>query len=113
MHLITRQSLANSALARWRRQYPNGHPNGNIATALERLGPTPNPDAVDAVIGNTSWTSPGSCDECGKAADELVEVGEPPDYESSTARLCVACAVAAVRAFGVAVDIRANPGGPN
>lgn len=46
--------------------------------------------AIDAAIGNESWT-PIRCDECSQDAEVAVEVGEPPDYESSTVVLCVPC----------------------
>lgn len=31
------------------------------------------------------------CDECGKANDKVVMVGEPMDYESLTAFICKEC----------------------
>jgi hypothetical protein len=31
------------------------------------------------------------CDECGEDSDTLVQVGEEPDIESSTAELCLGC----------------------
>ena len=92
--IITRQVLANSAASRWREQYAAGQYGLDklvIADQLDALGPNPNPDDIDAVIGNTSWTSVPVCDNCGVSASVVVMVGEPMDYESSTARLCRSC----------------------
>lgn len=34
---------------------------------------------------------PFRCDECGGMVDIVVELGEEPDYESSTANICFPC----------------------
>ena len=107
MELITRKSLAAKALSRWNAQYgerPDASQTsfiGNwraIAIGLESLGEAPDPDEVDRVIGNGSWTE-CRCDECRKAVDAVVLVGEEPNYESATAMLCRDCAVQAARIF--------------
>ena len=100
MHLITRQDLANRAAQRFEERYgvlghwtlSNGRMPSEILTQLKALGPTPDPDQVDAIIGNTSWTAVPRCDECG-ATDQpyVAQVGEKPDYESNTAHLCPGC----------------------
>lgn len=100
MRRITRQGMANDAARRWHEQYhKNGDvpgDKGEIYRALVALGPTPNPDNVDRVIGNGSWTSTRICGECRRegetpqlTTDDRFEVGEEPDYESSTAYLCL------------------------
>lgn len=94
MKLITRQSQANSAAERWRRQYPAGQCSADreeIYRQLCLLGAAPDPDEVDRIIGNPSWTETGTCDECGKEGGDRVEVGEEQDYESRTACLCREC----------------------
>lgn len=100
MKVITRESLARSAAERWARQYrmdreaTSEHDlrTHEIGYRLRGLGPNPEPDDVDRVIGNGSWTRPPSCNECGTDAQGLVvRVGEEPDYESSTAHLCLRC----------------------
>lgn len=48
-------------------------------------------EEVAEIIGNSSWARERACDECGKETWELVEIGEPPDYESSTACVCRDC----------------------
>jgi hypothetical protein len=51
---------------------------------------------VAEIIGNNSWAGMLTCDECGKEAWDLVQLGEEPDYESSTASICVDCLKKAV-----------------
>lgn len=98
MRLITRKDKAKNAAQQWLNTY-NGRggwkysTNGDkeaIYVALVELGPNPDPDDVDRAIGNKSWTE-CHCDECRTQADEVVEVGEAPDYESATACLCLSC----------------------
>jgi hypothetical protein len=31
------------------------------------------------------------CGECGNICEKLIEIGEPPDFESSTAQVCAGC----------------------
>ena len=96
MKKITRETLAAEAAERWRAQYPKaryvGTPKEGIHAALAALGSQPNPDDVDAAVGNDSWTEVPTCGECGKSDSDFVfEVGAPPGYESHTAYLCGAC----------------------
>jgi hypothetical protein len=88
MKLITRQSKANEAAGHW--QY-GARERENIYNALIALGDSPNPDDVDRVIGNKSWTEVGECDECRKASEALIMLGEEPDYDSHTAYICINC----------------------
>lgn len=97
MKKITRQTLANDVAERWHRQYPgdtgydiDGARSG-IGGQLVKLGSNPNPDDVERIVRNTSWTTI-TCGECGeKKPDVIMELGEEPDYESSTAYICVDC----------------------
>jgi hypothetical protein len=104
--LITRKTLAANAAKRWRASYDpafvlaDGEKAGAIHKALLALGPNPAPDAVDAVIGNTSWTTLDDCDGCGKKTAKLVRVGQEPDYDSRTACLCPRCLRAAMAVLG-------------
>lgn len=108
MKLITRQSLANEAAERWKGNYycPDrgwlgyGIDSYAVYSHLLALGENPDPDRVDAVIGNGSWTEKPSCDECGQQVAAVAEVGQPPDYESATARLCYSCASRAHELIG-------------
>lgn len=107
--VVTRQTLANAAVDRWRGQYSDGHHGADkleILHALEGLGQTPSPEAVNEAIGNKSWTEVPACSGCdARGCEALVQVGEVDDYESATAWLCWNCAEAAVAA------LRADRGG--
>ncbi|MBT4644095.1 MAG: hypothetical protein HOC09_35285 [Deltaproteobacteria bacterium] len=90
MKVITRKIQAAGAHRRWMRQYPDD--KDNKGALLKKLGDNPDPNAVDGIIGNKSWTSVGTCSECGKIKQpKLIMVGEPADYESYTAYLCENC----------------------
>lgn len=47
-------------------------------------------DVVDDIIGNSSWTW-NECNCCGKDSDVVIQLGQPLDYESRTANVCVEC----------------------
>lgn len=118
MNVITERELIRSVAARWRHQYGDrgdyssrrlrsGKTAAEVAAQLDQLDPeTATAADVARIIGNDSWTRVAECDECRGRAPCVVEVGEPPDYESSTARLCLPCAERAVamlrEAMGVA-----------
>ena len=94
MKIITRHTQASGAAKRWANQYK--HDDIMRETTLRRLkalGRNPDPDDVDKVIGNGSWTTTPHCDECGVENVPVVCVGEEPDYDSSTACLCSGCVV--------------------
>ena len=57
---------------------------------------------VAEIIGNSSWARVQACNECGKETWDVVELGEPPDSESATARVCCDCLRAALRLLGAA-----------
>lgn len=96
MQIITPQILADNAAQAWAEKYSgnvfHGHDKKIIYQALLALGEHPTPEQVNDAIGNVSWTRPPRCSECGDIdAGIVVQVGEPPDYESDTAYLCIAC----------------------
>lgn len=113
MRLITRSGKAAAVAEAWRRQYQDRdgswkydtHPSFTTGLSKEQtynalviLGPNPNADDVDRVIGNTSWTA-CRCDECDQYFEEVMEVGQDPEYESSTAELCEGCVIMALNSF--------------
>ena len=59
---------------------------------------SPNPDDVDAVIGNSSWTDV-KCNECNQYGGPVVTLGEEYDYESATASICEPCLRKALALF--------------
>ena len=99
---ITRTTLAAEAAQRWDNQYGTGAASDKQAISrwLHRLGAAPSPDDVDKAIGNKSWTSVPACDSCcQEGLEAVVEVGQTPDYDSATARLCEDCILAAAALF--------------
>jgi hypothetical protein len=93
MKLVTRQSLANEAPARWAQQYQGTKQADKQAKteALARLKLPIHPSLIDEIIGNTSWTTPHYCNECDGQFDYIVQVGQGSTYESQAAYLCVPC----------------------
>ena len=102
MILITTKSLLRDVVQRWDRQYPPTSAAhhlevGNRLRALKR----PTKRAVERIIGNDTWTQAGRCNECDTPFSTLVQVGQEPDYDSSTAVLCRACVKQAARLMGI------------
>lgn len=73
MIIINKQYLANIASIRWDEQYSTSNdPNKvKIGNRLRALGYMPNPEDVDRVIGNSSWTQM-TCEECCKCITPFV-----------------------------------------
>lgn len=97
MRIVSRVSKAVKAADSWYNTYydrRNGWRYGDnkrvIFEELVALGQEPDPDDVDRIIGNNSWTST-RCDECGESPEFVVMVGEEPDYESNTVFICSPC----------------------
>jgi hypothetical protein len=99
--LVTKRDLIKNVANRWREQYPevnSGKHSRFVQTYRDLLAldlGTCTADEVDAVIGNSSWTR-NECQSCGDDVDAAVIVGQEPDYESATARLCKSCLQAAL-----------------
>lgn len=110
MKLITSRDLIRKVPERWKAQYCNGGQWGNtlvsgstkaVYEALVALDlETATADQVAAIIGNESW-SRNMCNECGQNVDAVVEIGQPPDYESATAYACGPCLYKATALFGL------------
>lgn len=102
--LITREMMAANTAERFRQQYgpdfgvyPFGD-SGEILRQLLALGPTPTVQQVEILC--PGWTLL-DCDECGEKVDQVVQVGQEPDYESATACICWRCATNAVALFNL------------
>jgi superfamily II helicase len=95
---MSTKTNAATAAERWKRQYYNGkewrsyrHDSEEIYNKLKALGDSPEPEEVNKIIGNDAWTR-CTCDNCGNnRVREVLQVGQEPDYESSTANICAAC----------------------
>lgn len=108
MKLITRQMKADTAARDWFHTYAHtsywkegrfsvtGLTKEETHTKLVALGAHPNPDDVDSVIGNKSWTA-CICNDCGKYVEAVVQLGQEPDYDSATANICFPCLKKAVK----------------
>ena len=40
---------------------------------------------------DTWWVEALECDECGELVEAIVQLGDEPGYESSTANVCIGC----------------------
>lgn len=104
----TRIGKAQTVPARWKRQYFKPRENRWDNFGLDKEGiyyrmlelPALEPDAVNAVIGNTSWTE-CVCSDCQAQVEQVIRVGQEPDYESATAYLCADCLRAAFVLLGL------------
>lgn len=85
MDTLTRNDVAVGVAERWRQQYREYFQNPALAQRLAfrpievyakllGLGENPNPDDVDAAIGNRSWTAL-NCGECLGSFDKVVVIG--------------------------------------
>jgi hypothetical protein len=108
MKLLSERNQVRDVARRWAKQYPPHYTDGDrtwvdeIQARLNQLDPeTATAKEVAEIIGNTSWATEEVCDECGKRSWDVVQLGEKPDYSSSTAGICIDClrkAVALVEA---------------
>jgi len=102
MFVLTRDSKAASAANAWKRQYRGDKGDRElIASRIRALGDIPNPDDVDAIIGNGSWTR-CTCTECGRDVNAVIHFGDEPNYVSDTVYICLGCIKLAVVAFEAA-----------
>lgn len=95
MKLILLRDVIRGVPDRWDHQYARWDDDSDkkkIGRNLRALDlETATRDDIAKVIGNSSWTTI-KCDDCGTPdLDVAVEVGQEPDYESSTATLCKRC----------------------
>ena len=92
MEVITRQTNADVAADNWNKQYKGRDCEYKelIGKELYNLGVNPDPDEVDRIIGNSSWTRT-ICDECGDRDIPVVLIGEQIDYESRYTYICLNC----------------------
>jgi hypothetical protein len=79
---------------RWARQYAlailEANPGNDKYAKYLQLLKADTLNKCDNIIGNTTWTQI-KCDGCEKYYKKVMIVGEEPDYESATVRLCRKC----------------------
>ena len=95
---ITERDLIRNVAEKWRMQYLRSTPDKmNILSGLLAIDKeSALSEDIAKIIGNTSWTEL-KCDECGQYVKEIIQLGQEPDYESSTAFICCDCLCAAMR----------------
>lgn len=106
MKVINERSQIHEVADRWKEQYYHGgqwdnndHSDRKLIyqqlASLDRE--TANAADVAKIIGNSTWVDKQTCDECRKQFECVVQLGGEPDYESSTASICLACLKKAVK----------------
>jgi len=114
MKRITKREVILRTPEKWKLQYPNldtePHPSFSLRQGwtkeeksrrqiydelVELDRETATDKDIEDIIGNASWTRM-KCDECGKAVDTLIRIGEPPEYDSRTAYVCPDCLMKAI-----------------
>lgn len=103
MNLLNERNQVRTVAEKWRRQYGSGSYGAddrgrNVGDELSQLDKeTATAEQVAEIIGNKSWVSKVTCDECGVQTWDAVQIGEEPDYESATAEICADCLRAALK----------------
>lgn len=103
MKLLTRKHKAKEAAQSWKSRYFRcgvwmSSDNKLVYDNLIALGPDPDPDDVNTVIGNTSWTEI-ICSCCGGQVD-ICAVLREADWDKQEIRLCLTCATEARQKIG-------------
>ncbi len=108
MELLNERNQVRTVARRWHSQYGAGTYGGDkrgrmVGDELAALD-TESATAADVaeIVGNGSWVVKYTCHECGAETWDAVQVGQPPDCESSTATICGNCLSAALRLLGAA-----------
>lgn len=88
--ILTRQSRANTVADRWRKRYANSMFEGtfikNTFDMLKELGPNPDPDEVNALVGNSNWINI-YCSMCKESVSEVLKF----EHDFVEIRLCKLC----------------------
>ena len=101
MKLITIRSQILSVIDRFKEQYGNRFKEkridrdetwGDVYNKLNNLDlETTTAKDVEYIMGNCSWACPKECNECNKRVNEVIEIGQEPDYDSATVLVCEDC----------------------
>jgi hypothetical protein len=108
MELLNERNQVRTVARRWHCQYGAGTYGGDkrrrmVGAELAALDvETATAADVAELVGNGSWVCKNICHECGADTWDAVQVGQAPDYESSTAIICGDCLRAALRLLGAA-----------
>jgi len=100
MELKAKTKRVRGVVDRYKEQYAgykgdqmlgSGRTVAETIQGLQALGEHPLAEDVDAFMGNSSWTDIRDCSECRAESHKVVQLGEEPDRESSTAWVCEDC----------------------
>ena len=104
MRVLNEREMVKQAIANWVSVYDlhgtHGADNRGRSVGAELMEldqETATAEQVQEIIGNKSWARKAYCNNCGAVTWDLVELGEPPDYESATACVCRGCLTEALR----------------
>lgn len=98
----TRRQLIEMVAERWKHQYREYYARwaDEKLAKLEALDLSScSRDAVDKIIGNTTWTD-NHCGVCGKDVEVVVNLGEREDSDDSGVDVCGNCLKKAVEMIG-------------
>lgn len=100
MRLLDERSQIKATISHWLEYLPQWLPSPTHAiqlAAFQKLNPetATTEDVAKAKEGFASIEK-NTCGECGVEDWDIVEIGEPPNYESWTAYLCLDCLEKAV-----------------
>ena len=109
MKLHTRQTEANTAAERWYqrfctecgKQWYRKLDSEIVYSNLVALGIPADPNEVDRITNNTSWTQVPTCSECGRCKEAVMQMGNCHDYDTDIAYLCLECLQEAVETMTV------------
>lgn len=95
IYTITRRQLIESVADRWGHEYREyygafPHAVGKLAELKSLDIATCSREAVDEIIGNSTWTR-NECDVCGQDVDVVVHLGDKPDYDAQWIDVCPDC----------------------
>ena len=91
MDIIKKTDLIENVYDKWTEQYRGSIDEDKllVAVILKTEKPTTE-EHIERIIGNNSWTR-NICNECGNDSEITVQLGEEPDYDSATAKICPEC----------------------
>lgn len=93
MKLITKRSLIKAA----HKRFTSSYMSKSYTDKMSKLDPeTCTEDDIVLAVGNRTWTNL-ECDNCGKAVDAVVQVGQDVEYDSNVACVCLECLKKAVK----------------
>lgn len=106
MKVITKQSLIDNLPERWFNGYGLKDTRSNFRLANNKMALDIYNELIEnkplteekiiKIIGHASWITE-YCNECNKPNDYIIEIGQEPDYDSATAKMCINCLNKAVK----------------